>query len=762
MAVDAFVISNDPIAASSSGAVYLKGDKGDKGDVGPKGEKGDPFVYEDFTREQLESLTGPQGPQGDTGPIGPKGDKGDTGEKGDTGDTGSQGPKGDKGDKGDTGDAFTYEDFTPEQLAALVGPQGPQGATGATGPKGDKGDKGDTGETGATGAQGPKGDTGATGPRGPAGPTGPTGPQGPKGDKGDTGAGMQSFAGGTTGQVLSKASNDDYDYTWSDSSGSGLPSVKGEETIVLANESGSFESVGDYYSGSFYVAQTLTQPSPGYTVVVTWDGTVYKVPVITDDYSGTNGWGSPSIQQGIAGDYPFWGYGYFNYESTDLYFITLDNSATHTISLSYYTKEPDDSILVVAGEDWAISPNRILPMANKYWKGGSDESPCTFNPHWEIPNVYMYSDTYYGDLSFVKGENVTFYWDGTKYEDKLRLPDPERQNVAFCFGSESILNGVAGDFPIYCEIQPPSSGSVYFDFYAFDSSGESSVDHYLYYSFGIEDDSVAIVEGGEWTTQKARFMPTAEGKAVVDDSVTFLKESYATFYSGSLETKERVFLPGDTVTVVWDGTTYTCTAYLGAMYPECGSSQYGSDPTDYPFHLSDHFEDGGFLYISTRDTASTHSVVITARRPDNAVLSAKNGEWTSREISEIPKAVAPVTYADGTYSFAYAQVYNQYMIQNAIPAPDIHNGDTLFITWDGTEYDVYIDGQTVRSSDGTTLPFSGLLGDSLSFRTANTSATHTIKVTNQGLTDGTIAVVQNGKWKTMPLAEAISLYGGQA
>lgn len=29
--------------------------------------------------------------------------------------------KGDKGDKGDTGDAFTYEDFTPEQLASLKG-----------------------------------------------------------------------------------------------------------------------------------------------------------------------------------------------------------------------------------------------------------------------------------------------------------------------------------------------------------------------------------------------------------------------------------------------------------------------------------------------------------------------------------------------------------------------------------------------------------------------------------------------------------------
>ena len=35
---------------------------------------------------------------------------------------------GDTGPKGDTGDAFTYDDFTPEQLAAL------KGDTGDTGP----------------------------------------------------------------------------------------------------------------------------------------------------------------------------------------------------------------------------------------------------------------------------------------------------------------------------------------------------------------------------------------------------------------------------------------------------------------------------------------------------------------------------------------------------------------------------------------------------------------------------------------------------
>ena len=73
------------------------------------------------------------------------------------------------------------------------------------GEKGDKGDKGDKGETGATGPQGPQGETGA---QGPAGPQGETGPQGPAGE------GVPK--GGTSGQILSKKTDTDYDTEWVD------------------------------------------------------------------------------------------------------------------------------------------------------------------------------------------------------------------------------------------------------------------------------------------------------------------------------------------------------------------------------------------------------------------------------------------------------------------------------------------------------------------------------------------------------------------
>jgi len=109
----------------------------------------------------------------------------------------------------------------------------------------DRNIKGDTGATGATGAAatiavgttttGAAGSNASVtnsgtssaavfnftipqGAKGDIGNTGATGATGAKGDKGDTGAGVA--VGGTTGQVLTKLSNTDYDTTWT-TNGSG-------------------------------------------------------------------------------------------------------------------------------------------------------------------------------------------------------------------------------------------------------------------------------------------------------------------------------------------------------------------------------------------------------------------------------------------------------------------------------------------------------------------------------------------------------------
>ena len=74
--------------------------------------------------------------KGDKGDIGPQGEKGDKGDTGEQGIQGIQGIKGDKGDKGERGYPFTYEDFTPEQLASLKGNDGADGTDGYTPQKG--------------------------------------------------------------------------------------------------------------------------------------------------------------------------------------------------------------------------------------------------------------------------------------------------------------------------------------------------------------------------------------------------------------------------------------------------------------------------------------------------------------------------------------------------------------------------------------------------------------------------------------------------
>jgi len=186
---------------------------------GAKGDKGDPFIYDDFTAEQIEGLK-VKGDKGDTGETGVGIDKITFKEVSSAGDnvytiTMTDGttynftaPKGDKGNKGDTGVGIasitlegtdsagnntylvTLTDNTTYTFTANRGAQGEQGiqgeagtieigtvTTGAAGsaaavenvgtaenaklnftiPEGDKGDKGDKGDTGDTGETGETG-----------------------------------------------------------------------------------------------------------------------------------------------------------------------------------------------------------------------------------------------------------------------------------------------------------------------------------------------------------------------------------------------------------------------------------------------------------------------------------------------------------------------------------------------------------------------------------------------------------------------------
>lgn len=129
-----------------------QGEKGLTGEQGVQGLQGRPFLYEDFTQEQLESIQGPQGEQGEKGdsflfedftPTQLLSLQGPRGEQGEQGTQGLQGEQGTQGQQGEQGKPFLYEDFTEEQLLSLVGKTGPRGHQGERGEQGQQGERGE-------------------------------------------------------------------------------------------------------------------------------------------------------------------------------------------------------------------------------------------------------------------------------------------------------------------------------------------------------------------------------------------------------------------------------------------------------------------------------------------------------------------------------------------------------------------------------------------------------------------------------------------
>ena len=179
--------------------------------------------------------TGPAGPAGKQGPAGDTGPAGPAGKQGPAGDTGPAGPGVATG--GTTGQVLAKKsnaNYDTEWInnsggGSTVSVNVGKTTTGNPETNASVTNSGDEtnvvlnftiprGATGPTGKQGPAGDTGPAGPagkQGPAGDTGPAGPAGKQGPAGDTGpAGPGVATGGTTGQVLAKKSNANYDTEW--------------------------------------------------------------------------------------------------------------------------------------------------------------------------------------------------------------------------------------------------------------------------------------------------------------------------------------------------------------------------------------------------------------------------------------------------------------------------------------------------------------------------------------------------------------------
>lgn len=212
--------------------------------------------------------------------------------------------------------AVTLEFGIPRGDTGATGPQGPQGERGLTGPTGPQGPQGVQGE------QGPQGERGLTGDTGPAGPTGPTGATGPAGTDGfsptititditgghrvtitdadgthsmdvmdgtDGEDGVGVPAGGTTGQVLSKASGTDYDTEWTTPEAGGVQDVQVNGTSVVTDGVANVPKASDVALG----------------VVGISGGSVYGVRLAADGFTlATRGADDNQIRTGTQGYCP--------------------------------------------------------------------------------------------------------------------------------------------------------------------------------------------------------------------------------------------------------------------------------------------------------------------------------------------------------------------------------------------------------------------------------------------------------------------------
>ena len=220
------------------------------------------------------------------------------------------------GEKGDKGDPFTYEDFTPEQLASL---------------KGDKGDKGDNGIDGKDGADGytPVKNIDYF--------------DGVNGKSAYQIAVDNGFIGTEAEWLASLRGADGKDGMqpdWNQNDDTQVDYVKNRpfymggpvEAVLVEESTASFVDDGGIYVSSF---QSTFEATVGETYKVSWDGTTYECICVAFDNSL---WiGNLSII-GLGSDTgePFQ---MLIYNGIEISIMTADTSASHTFSISGIVQE---------------------------------------------------------------------------------------------------------------------------------------------------------------------------------------------------------------------------------------------------------------------------------------------------------------------------------------------------------------------------------------------------------------------------------------
>ena len=298
-----------------------------------------------------------------------------------------------------TGEAGTNANVTNsgDETNVLLNFTIPRGDTGPAGPAGERGPAGATGPAGPAGEQGPAGDTGPAGPageRGPAGDTGPAGPAGERGPAGDTGpAGPGVATGGTTGQILAKKSNANFDSEWINA-----PSGSTEIPQVTFTKSGSTYACNTSFDSAYNLYNTYKI----LTALKADDNTIMQVITATTTQL-VFGVQCPAFPIGI------------NYSS--YYTITLNSNNTLTFARNlrmllnlHFTGNPNGT---------TRDPDASVPPFDEVYDYINGGNPAYFDLSVVIPDLAIteiqididsYSLTRIRGSKIIKGPSATYIY----------------------------------------------------------------------------------------------------------------------------------------------------------------------------------------------------------------------------------------------------------------------------------------------------------------------------------------------------------------
>ena len=321
------------------------------------------------------------------------------------------------GEKGDKGDPFTYEDFTPEQLASL---------------KGDKGDKGDKGVDGKDGISATHQWNGTVLTVTSASGASSADLKGDKGEQGDIGA--VGEAGGYYTPTVTQPNESTLRMTFTPSK-DGMPDVAHTDITLLGGGvqpdwNQNDETAQDYVKNRpFYLGDlvetvlveestvsfvehnglymtefpSMFEATVGETYKVSWDGTAYECTCV--DIQGNLCIGNPSILgKGSDTGEPFV---MQVYNGQGIVIGTLDTSASHTLSINGFAQEvvkidekylptiPTDKLPTIPTDKLPTIPTDKLPTIPtiEFTSSISESIANNMQPFFNVSNL-SYSEIY--------------------------------------------------------------------------------------------------------------------------------------------------------------------------------------------------------------------------------------------------------------------------------------------------------------------------------------------------------------------------------